>query len=222
MNLVWWHLNEYRPSPGDRATQLAGPAFDASVWELWPYLIAGATICIPDEATLAMPQKLWRWIATERITHCFLPTPLAEIVLEEPAPAGLQLRVLLTGGDVLHNHPGRPLPYRLVNHYGPTENSVVTTFADVTVESQGSRPPPIGRPISNTRVYVLDANGQVVPIGIPGELHIAGVGLARGYRRRAALTAERFVPDPFSRSESARSTGRATSCGTAGTASWNS
>src|SRR5262249_5777804 len=113
MNLVCWHREEYRPGPGDRATQLAGPAFDASVWEIWPYLCAGAAIHIADEQTLALPPKLWRWLANERITHCFLPTPLAEAaLLEESIPAELQLRVLLTGGDKLRNHPRTALPFR--------------------------------------------------------------------------------------------------------------
>jgi amino acid adenylation domain-containing protein len=204
MNLVSWHQHEYLPGVGDRATQLAGPAFDASVWELWPYLSAGATICIPDEQTLAGPQKLWRWLANERITHCFLPTPLAEAMLEEPFPAGLQLRVLLTGGDRLHNHPRAPLPFRFVNHYGPTEGTVVTTFGDVQVGPQTTQAPSIGRPISNTKVYILNQNRKLLPIGIPGELYVAGNSLARGYRHRPELTAERFVSDPFSCGTDAR------------------
>jgi len=193
MNLVSWHTHEYRTGPGDIATLLAGPAFDASVWELWPYLASGATICIPDEQTLAEPQKLWGWLADQRITHCFLPTPLAEVMLDEPLPTGLALRVLLTGGDRLHARPAAALPFRFVNHYGPTENTVVTTFGDVKPAPRAAQAPTIGRAISNTKLYVLDAHGSLVPIGVPGELYVSGDGLARGYRGRPELTAERFV-----------------------------
>ena len=96
-----------------------------------------------------------------------------------------------------------PLPFALVNNYGPTEYTVVATSGLVSA-SRGSRLPSIGRPIANTQVYVLDTDGQPVPIGVPGELYLGGVGLARGYLHRPALTAERFVPDPFSALPGAR------------------
>ena len=92
------------------------------------------------------------------------------------------------------------LPFRLVNHYGPTENSVVTTAGEVAPASEGEGPPPIGRPIANTRVYIVDRQMNPQPVGVPGELCIAGVGLARGYWQRPELTAEKFVADPFAAS----------------------
>jgi amino acid adenylation domain-containing protein len=198
MNLVTWHQREYRPGVGDRATHLAGPGFDASVWELWPYLSCGAAILIPDERTIAVPSQLWQWLASERITHTFIPTPLAENMLQEPASTEpLRLRALLTGGDKLHKAPEQLFPFRFINHYGPTENTVVTTFATVETGAKSSQPPPIGRPISNTKLYVLDHHRNLAPIGIPGELYISGVGLARGYRNRPDLTSERFVENCF-------------------------
>jgi amino acid adenylation domain-containing protein len=204
MNLVSWHQRVYSVRPSDRATQLAGPAFDASVWELWPYLRAGASIHIPDEATRTSPLKLIEWLATEEITFCFLATPLAESVLEASWPADLRLRVLLTGGDKLHRGPRRPLPFQLLNHYGPTENTVVTTWAPVDELGEIEAAPPIGRPISNVQVYVLDPHLNPVPIGVPGELHIGGDGLARGYLNQPKLTAEKFIPRPFSPEPGAR------------------
>lgn len=198
LNLVLWHHQEYQVIPTDRATQIASPAFDASVWELWPYLTAGASLHIPDEDTRGMPSKLATWLASQAITLGFLPTPLAEALLQEPLPANLCLRALLTGGDALRQVPTQALPFNLVNHYGPSENTVVTTWAPVVIGPGHRAAPPIGRPIANTQVCVLDANLQAVPIGVAGELHIRGVGLAKGYLNRPELTNEKFIPDPFS------------------------
>ncbi|MGA9567228.1 MAG: amino acid adenylation domain-containing protein, partial [Candidatus Korobacteraceae bacterium] len=198
MNLVTWHQREYNVQPDDRATLLASPAFDASVWEIWPYLASGASLHIPDEETRMSPASLVKWLEGEAITLTFLPTPLAEAVLDalkSIRPAELKLRALLTGGDKLHQRPDPSLPFPVVNHYGPTENSVVTTW--VPVSSDGDAAPPIGKPIANTRVYVLDESMAPVPVGVPGELFIAGDGLARGYRKRPETTAEKFVPNPF-------------------------
>ncbi len=204
LNLIYWHQRTYNVTPADRATQLAAVGFDACVWELWPYLAAGACVHLVDQVTRSTPTALWQWLADEHITRVFAPTPLAESLLRVPLPEGLSLRTMLTGGDRLRHAPQVTLPFELVNHYGPTENTVVTTSAVVTVASRGDPPPPIGRPIANTRVYILDARRQPVPIGIPGELYIAGDGLARGYMNRDELTAEKFIADPFSGDPAAR------------------
>ena len=203
VNLITWHQTVFHVTSTDRATQLAGPAFDASVWEIWPYLTAGATIYLPDEDTLLSPTRLIQWLAANEITISFLPTPLAESVLAEEWPADMALRILLTGGDRLHHAPRRKLPFLLVNNYGPTENTVVSTWTPVTESDQGL-PPPIGRPIFNTQLYVLDPHRQPVPVGVPGELYVGGVGLARGYLNRAELTAARFIPHPLSDDPAAR------------------
>ncbi|MEO7330659.1 MAG: amino acid adenylation domain-containing protein, partial [Minicystis sp.] len=195
LNLCLWHQRAYGLTPADRTTLLAAPGFDASVWEIWPSLISGAALYIPDEETRTAPGLLVNWLLTQRITVSFLPTPLAESVLSEPWPADTALRFLLTGGDRLRIWPTKDLPFALINHYGPTEYTVVTTAGDVAPGGQGA--PSIGRPIANTRVYVLDAFRQLLPSGAAGELYIGGAGLARGYLRRPALTAERFVSSPF-------------------------
>jgi aspartate racemase len=204
VNLIAWHQQTYKVTPADRATQLASLAFDASVWELWPYLTAGASIHIPNEETRSFPTKLLEWLSVEAITLSFMPTPLAESVLEEQLPKSLALRALLTGGDRLHRMPPKGLPFRLVNHYGPTENTVVTTWAPVAPVSEADAPPPIGRPIANTQVYILDVQLQPVPIGVAGELYTSGDGLARGYLNRPELTAENFIPNPFSKDPATR------------------
>src|SRR5204863_4758330 len=120
MSLITWHQRTYKLAPSTRASQLAGPAFDAAVWEVWPYLTAGASVHIPDAKTRLSPRDLLEWLAAEKIDICFLPTPLAEAVLGEPWPEDMVLRALLTGGDRLHRAPGKALPCALINHYGPT------------------------------------------------------------------------------------------------------
>src|ERR671933_1287063 len=118
VNLVIWHQRTYSVTPADRATQLAGPAFDASVWELWPYLTAGASVHLSAPGRQLSPSKLLEWLSTEAITICFMPTPLAAAVLEQEWSTDLALRFLLTGGDKLQRAPQQAHTFTLVNHYG--------------------------------------------------------------------------------------------------------
>ena len=210
VNLLSWHRRAYDVRPADRATHLAGLAFDASVWEVWPYLTAGASLhLVPDDVRLA-PRRLLAWFARHRITQSFVPTPLAEAMLKERMPAGLALEWVLTGGDKLHAPPPRGTPFRLVNHYGPTENTVVATCAEIAPEGTpgesggGDFAPPIGGPIDNVAVHVVDAGLRRLPVGVPGELVVGGASLSRGYHGRPDLTDEKFVSDPFSDGPGAR------------------
>ncbi len=193
MNLVTWHQKLYRVTPQDRATHLASPAFDASVWEIWPYLTAGASVHLPDDETRLAPAQLWRWMADKKVSLSFMPTPLVEAAFGEPWPADLALRALLTGGDKLKQRPPENFPCALVNHYGPTESTVVATCAVIDKHAPEVSAPPIGAPIANTQAYVLDRLLRPVPVGVIGELFLGGESLARGYLRRPELTAERFV-----------------------------
>jgi amino acid adenylation domain-containing protein len=197
-NLVGWHLVAFEVSPRDRAAVVAGVGFDASVWEVWPYLAAGASLHIPSEETRRSPEALRGWLLEREITVAFAPTPLAEGLLDLDWPAETPLRLLLTGGDRLHRTPGK-LPFELVNNYGPTENAVVTTSGPVAPGSCQGRTglPGIGRPIANVRVHVLDPHLELLPEGAAGEICIAGPGLTRGYLGQPGLTAEKLVPDPF-------------------------
>ena len=181
LNLVKWHQQAFAISPQDRATQIAGIAFDACGWEIWPYLSAGASIYFPDDETRRSPKQLQDWLISNAIAISFLPTPLAEQLLSLDWPKNAALRILLTGGDKLNQYPLAEHPFQVVNNYGPTENTVVTTSGHVPVKNQTDVAPAIGRPIANTQVYVLDGHLQPVPIGVAGELYIAGDGLARGY-----------------------------------------
>jgi amino acid adenylation domain-containing protein/non-ribosomal peptide synthase protein (TIGR01720 family) len=201
-NLVAWHQRAFAITSADRASQLAGLGFDAVVWELWPYLLAGARVCLPDEQTHADLRRLLAWLDEQGITVSFLPTPLAEAALSLDWAGSRQLELLLTGGDVLHRGPQAGRGFELVNNYGPTENTVVATWTTVEAEVVGS--PPIGCPVDNVQAYVLDQHLQPVPIGMPGELYLGGASLARGYLNRPELTAERFVPNPFVKDEGER------------------
>ncbi|HEV2756650.1 MAG TPA: amino acid adenylation domain-containing protein, partial [Actinomycetota bacterium] len=196
VNLVSWHTAAYDVSPGDRATHLAPLGFDASVWELWPYLCSGATVVLPPEHVRTSPEELVEWLDANGITITFLPTALVHEVLGGGHGDSLTARTILTGGDQLRMRPRHDAAFELVNHYGPTEATVVASAG--IVEPTGEAPPSIGRPIDNTAVYVLDPHGNPVPLGVPGELYVGGAGVARGYVNRPGLTAERFVPDPFS------------------------
>lgn len=204
LNLVHWHQNAFAVTRADRATQLASPGFDAAGWELWPYLTAGASVSLPDEDTRVTPLLLRDWLVAQQISISFAPTPVAEHLLALEWPPETALRLLLTGGDTLHCFPPRGLPFALVNNYGPTETTVVATSGYVPPTAHAEALPTIGRPIANTQVLVLDERMQPVPVGVPGELYIGGRGIARGYLNRPDLTAERFVPHPFSNDPTAR------------------
>jgi len=194
-NLVSWHRRSYPSGGGARSTMVANPAFDASVWEIWPVLAGGGTLVVVPAHEVTDPEVLLERLTAERVTVSFLPTPVAEAVLRRPELSASPLEVLLTGGDRLRAVPPAGARVRLVNHYGPTEASVVATCGGVAPAADG--PPPIGRPIDGVRVYVVDSMLRPIAPGVAGELVLGGSGLARGYRGRRAETAERFVPDPF-------------------------
>jgi amino acid adenylation domain-containing protein len=194
VNLVTWHQSEFRVSSTDRATQVAAIGFDASVWEVWPYLTAGASVCIAPEDARRNHSELLTWLERNEVTIGFLPTPLAEATLTEGWPATVRMREFLTGGDRLHRAAVEGKRISLINNYGPTENTVVATSGRV---EEGAGEPSIGRPIQNTQIYILDEKTEPTPVGVGGELYISGVGLARGYLERPALTAERFIANRF-------------------------
>jgi len=194
-NLVRWHLEAFGVTPDDRAMLYASPGFDASVWEIWPALAAGASLHLPDEQTRLDPERLRDWIVAERVTIGFVPTPMAERLIALPWPPATALRTLLTGADTLHRYPPPTAPFALVNNYGPTECTVVAT-SGVVPAAPALGVPPIGRPISGVRAWVLDEGGCAVAPGEVGEPYLGGAGVARGYRNRPDLTAARFVVDP--------------------------
>lgn len=197
LNLVHWHQQAFGVKSADRASQVANVCFDAAVWEIWPYLASGASVHFAEDEAVSDPQLLRDWLVAQRITSAFIPTPLAEYLLALPWPSETALRTMLTGADTLHVYPPVGLPFLLVNNYGPTECTVVATSGAVHPNSSTDHLPPIGRAIANTEVYILNEAGNQVPAETTGELHIGGIGVARGYRNRPELTAQKFIPNPF-------------------------
>jgi len=195
-NLVTWHNATFEVSVRDRASHIAGLGFDACIWEVWPYLAAGASLHIPNEQTRMNAAALQSWLIDEEITICFVPTALAEQMITLEWPRESSVRVMLTGGDTLRRNPPGTIPFKLVNNYGPTECTVVTTSGLVPASARcGS--PSIGRPISNVEVCILDEQLRPVEPGQVGEIFIGGAGLGRGYRHSPELTAAKFIPHPF-------------------------
>ncbi|MBV9788832.1 MAG: amino acid adenylation domain-containing protein, partial [Chloroflexi bacterium] len=187
--------------PDERVLQLAPLAFDASTFELWGALLNGATLVLYPEARPSL-DRLAQAIRTERITTLWLTAGLFHQMVDTHLDALASLRQLLAGGDVLSvAHVRRAAQAlrqgRVINGYGPTENTTFSCCYRVDDPERLGSSVPIGGPIANTQVYVLDTTMQPVGIGVPGELYIGGDGLARGYLNQPALTAERFVPSPF-------------------------
>lgn len=204
-----FNTNYARFGPEEIFLHLSPESFDAATLEIWgPLLHGGCCVLYPDR--LPTPAGIREAIAAHRVTSMFLTTSLFHTVVDESPEILSALRQLMFGGEMLSTpHAVRAfqtLPDTALLHvYGPTENTVFTTFHRMTAEDgAGGAPVPIGRPIAHTTVYVLDERMQPVPPGLPGELYIGGDGLARGYRNRPELTGESFIPDPFSPQPSAR------------------
>lgn len=204
LNLVAWHQDAFDVSAKDRASHLAGLAFDAAIWEVWPYLCAGACVVLAEEAVRTSPERLRDWLVEQRISIGFVPTPLAEPMMAADWPAGTSLRCMLTGGEALRRYPSPDLPFTVVNNYGPSECAVVATSGQVQRGLRAEGQPPIGMPIANVQIHLLDERGEPVPAGSTGEIWIGGAGVGRGYRGQPALTARSFVPDRFGRTPGGR------------------
>jgi surfactin family lipopeptide synthetase A len=224
-NLTEVQRQAFDVQPSSRILQFSSLSFDASVWETFMALANGATLCLGID--------LARLLRDEKITHATLPPSVLRVLPPPhsgdsmqhhqasgalapkwtttvvpptaPKPAELpDLQYLIAAGEacsvdlVARWAPGR----RFFNAYGPTETTVCASMH--LCDAASTEPPPIGRPIGNFKLYVLDQSKQPVPIGVPGELYIGGIGLARGYLNRPELTADRFVPDPFSKRAGAR------------------
>lgn len=193
----------------DRVAFSANPAFDASTFEVWAPLLNGGGVAIFDSDTVLNPSRFEEALTRYQVTTLFLTTALFNQLVPVMAPALSRLKYLLCGGEQENLDSFKQLlrqsgPTHLIHCYGPTESTTFSTTYEVTELSDRSERLPIGRPIANTRVYLLDAHGQPVPLGAVGELYIGGAGVARGYWNRPELSAERFMPDPFSDCADAR------------------
>ncbi|MGK5523061.1 amino acid adenylation domain-containing protein, partial [Micromonospora sp. URMC 107] len=193
--LARWRADAERLGPDDRCLHLFSPGFDASVWDIWAPLVAGASLWLPDDETRVDPDRLVDWLAAHAVTSATMPTPLAEAVLARPAPPDWALRILGAGGQQLLARPRPDHTFTTVNLYGPTEATVLAMSGEVAVEGDG--PPALGHPAAGAAIRLLTDDLRPVPAGSLGEVFISGPGVARGYHDRPALTAERFPPDPY-------------------------
>jgi len=209
VNRLLWMQEEYGLTGADRVLQKTPFSFDVSVWEFfWP-LITGATLVVAKPGGHKDPAYLARLIAKERITTMHFVPSMLQVFLQEPVAATCDslVRVICSGEALPHDLQTRFYNLfaatELHNLYGPTEAAIdVTYWACPREGSKGIVP--IGRPVANTHIYIVDECGNPAPVGVPGELWIGGIQVARGYVNRPDLTADRFIPDPFANDENAR------------------
>ena len=202
-NFAHAYIRRLSLGPGSRLLQFASFSFDASLAEIFTTLLSGATLRLARRDILMSVSDLHRLLREGEITIAILPPSILSVLPTEGLSA---LQTLISAGESCSREiaeswaPGR----RLFNGYGPTEATIGPTLYPIESVPEGVASVPIGRPITNTQVYLLDAHLQPVPVGVSGELYIGGVGLARGYLNRPELTAERFIPNPFSDEPGAR------------------
>lgn len=194
-NVVAWARRHFSFSLNDRFSQVITPGFDPVGLEVWPALSSGASLHVVPHGLNANVDELLKWLVASSVTVCLLPTPLLEAVFRETLPQGHKLRILYGGGDVLHVVPAAFDPQvRYFNLYGPSEATICVTCQELSPDT--ICPPPIGKPVDNTRIYILNSSFDFQPIGVYGNLFIAGVQLAAGYINKPDLTSSSFVVHP--------------------------
>jgi amino acid adenylation domain-containing protein len=198
-----WMQRDFPMGPSDCVIQKTPISFDASVWEFYASLFAGGRLLMARPGSHRDPGELAREMARGRVTTLQVVPSLLRAFLEEPEASGCRdLRWLICGGEALGGDLvqrfSERLPGELVNVYGPTEGSITASYWFCRPEEDSVGGVTLGRPIANVQIHLLDRWQEPVPLGVAGELYIGGVGVGRGYLRRPDLTAERFLPDPFS------------------------
>ncbi|MBD2441548.1 non-ribosomal peptide synthetase, partial [Nostoc sp. FACHB-110] len=202
VNRLILNTNYIHITPTDVMAQAANSAFDAATFEIWGALLNGARLVGVSKELALSPQNFAAFVRSQGISILFLTTALFNQIAQEVPSAFSSLQHLLFGGEAVDPKWVRQViehgaPQRLLHVYGPTENTTFTSWYLVEQVSQEATTIPIGKPIANTQLYVLDSQLQPVGIGVPGELYIGGAGLAKGYLNRSDLTQEKFVPHPF-------------------------
>jgi amino acid adenylation domain-containing protein len=202
VNFLHGMVERWQVTPGDVVLQFSSFTFDVSVLDTFAGLLAGARVVLASAQTLHSPPRLAALIRDAQVTFAAIPPAVLSLLTSEEFPG---LRVLITAGEELPSEVARSFTrggLRFVNGYGPTEATVLATYAEL---DGGAYPPPIGLPTwPNYQAYVLDRYLNPVPAGVIGELHVGGAGVARGYLSRPGLTAGRFIADPFTARPGAR------------------
>ena len=200
----------FQAGDDDCLVHAANPAFDAATWEIWGALLNGARLLVLPPADVLDARRFDAQLLAHGATAMWMTVGLFNQYAPTMQASLAQLRYLLVGGDALDPRTIRSVlaqaqrPVHLVNGYGPTETTTFACTHRIDAMAADATSVPIGRPIANTQVYILDALGEPMPMGVAGEIHIGGDGVARGYLNQPALTAERFVRDPFSADPQAR------------------
>ncbi|HET8799342.1 MAG TPA: amino acid adenylation domain-containing protein, partial [Thermoanaerobaculia bacterium] len=200
----------FQAGRGDCIAHCANPAFDAATWEIWGALLNGARVLVVPPQVVMEPARLNAALHEGGVTALWMTVGLFNQYVDQLPDAFRQLRFLLVGGDALDPRTIRQLlnsanrPEHVVNGYGPTETTTFAITHDIRDVAADARSIPLGRPIANTQIYIVDRRGEPVPVGVAGEICIGGDGVARGYLNRPELTAERFVRDPFAEDPDAR------------------
>jgi amino acid adenylation domain-containing protein/thioester reductase-like protein len=210
-NLALWYQDFLSITAKDRASQFASSGFDSFFCETVPLLTAGGSIHIIDDHAKLTPTLFMPWLEKEKITICDLPTSYAKLLFNMPWPTQLNLRMVKIGGESLTEYPAQIFPFDIWNIYGPTEATVECTFmkiysANSSAESYNNKPipPPIGKPIANAEMYVVDQHFELVTIGNVGELLIGGTIISTGYLNRKQLTREKFIRNLYSETKNSK------------------
>jgi acyl-coenzyme A synthetase/AMP-(fatty) acid ligase/acyl carrier protein len=216
VNFTFTAADAYEISPADRVLQFASLSFDLSVEEIYPALTRGATVVLRTDEMISSARDFLYYCDQWRVTILDLPTAYWHELTDALTTGNLKLpetvRLVIIGGEkaaldrVIAWHKFAGDRVKLVNTYGPTETTVAVTMCDLRPQDDSTclNTVPIGRPLANATAYVLDESLRPVPIGAPGELHIGGPGVARGYVNRTELTSQKFIPDPFGGDKHAR------------------
>ncbi|HTC94926.1 MAG TPA: amino acid adenylation domain-containing protein, partial [Terriglobales bacterium] len=204
LNTNYVELNE-----SDRIAQASNVSFDAATFEIWGALLHGATLVGIRKNVMLSPQEFAATLLREKISVLFLTTALFNQLAREAPDAFKNLRVLLFGGEAVDPRWVAAVvcngkPQHLLHVYGPTETTTYASWYEVKAVEEEAVTVPIGRPLANTDIYILDADRHPVPVGVAGEIYIGGDGVARGYLRREELTAEKFVAHPFREEKEAK------------------
>ncbi|CBL45096.1 Non-ribosomal peptide synthetase modules and related proteins [gamma proteobacterium HdN1] len=204
------NTNYWENSPGEKLTHAASLSFDAASFEIWGALLNGLTLVGIDKDTVLQPEKFAQVLQQEKPEHVFVTTALMNLISRQVPDVFANTRYVFFGGEAsdpmqvraILTHPGRP--QHLMHMYGPCENSTYSTGYDIPEVLPGATTVPIGYPVANSTLYLLDNDRNPVPIGVPGEIYVGGTGLAHGYLNRPDLTEDAFLLDPFSQEAGAR------------------
>ncbi|MCE7996918.1 MAG: amino acid adenylation domain-containing protein, partial [Roseivirga sp.] len=205
-NMIHFFKELFPVGPNVKMSQVASPGFDAAAFEIWPCLAHGGCLYVAEKETRPDPVAMKEWLLDHQIEISFQPTPVAEYLFKEDWAGSASLKVMNVAGDRLNQLPPAQLPFEVYNLYGPTEDTVWTTWKKLS-SGDDTDHYSIGKPIANKRVLILNSARKLQPVGVPGELCISGVGLAEGYVNDEALTAQKFIANPFEVGERLYKTG---------------